>query len=330
MINFNSEVLVSNFSDFSYSINEGNSYKKNLGIIGPSLDWGYKIRTCCPESGGNPNDQCLIVSGTEDESFPEITLKYIYGGDKESECLTIPKHAFSYTGTSQNPILQTRKNVRWWGDEENQESLDDFIDAFLESKHFESIPEEDISGDICSLMEILGIESPILEVIKKKDFYWIAKLEDGTEIEIKRKDNDNFLKALKVYLKGSYDPEVEINHQSPGYEAIFCTPKGKFYRGMKKITDIVSDPIHHYLLKSSMKKDPEIYHQPVIDYLQSVLKSKDWRPEATKNPEEIHSQDREINQLKKILMNTMREEELDEMYSRARESYSFSNKKETK
>ena len=329
MINFSSEGLVSNFWDFSYSINEGNSYKKNLGIIGPFLDWGYKLRTCCPESGGNPNDQCLIISGTEDENSPEITLKYLYGGDKESESLTLPKHIFSYSGTQQNPILQTKKNVRWWGNEENQESLDDFVNSFLESKHFESIPEDDISDDICSLMEILGIESSISEVVKKKDFYWVAKLEDGTEIEIKKRDNDNFLKALKVYLKGSYDPEIEIHHGFPGYEAIFHTPKGKFCREMKKITDIISDPIHHYLLRSSMKKDPELYHEPVVNYLQSVLKSKDWRPDSTKNADEVHSQDKEINQLKRILMNTMEEEDLDEMYSKARESYSFSTKKET-
>ena len=111
--------FISDYWNYSYSINEGNSYKKDLGIIGPFSDWGYKIKASCPGAGGETTDQNIIVSGL-DEDADDLTLKYIYGDGKESDPVSFPKSSFDVSGSSHSPILQTRKNIRWWDSELNQ------------------------------------------------------------------------------------------------------------------------------------------------------------------------------------------------------------------
>jgi len=313
--------LISNFSDYTYSLNEGSSYKKDFGVLGPFENWGYKIRTSCPEMGGGSDENCIIVSDLDGDD-QDLCLKYLYSG-KESDPIYIPKSCFEVSGNSKNPILQTKSGTRWWEEEKNQDSFDDFINSFLESKHFEPPQEDSAEDDIQLILDILGIDSPISDFRKKKDLYWVCTLEDGTELELKKRDNDNFLKNLKIYLgKDSYSPEVEVSHESPGFETIFSTPKGKFVRKTPNLTDLSSEPIHKYLFHSSLKKDPSLHQEPVINYLNSVLKSHDWRPQSKKNQDSVLEKEKEISQLKKILSNTISEENLDEMYSKARERFS--------
>ncbi len=316
---------VKKFSDFTYSLNEGNSYKKDHGIIGPFSHWGYKIRTCCPENGGNLTDSLLIVSDLGKEE-KDLCLKYLYGGGKESDPFYLPKGSFIIEGSPKNPILQTKRYTKWWDNEENQGSLDDFINSFIESKNFTVDLDDDVEGDLCSIIEILNLDSSISKIDQKKDLYWIASLEDGTEMEIKKRDKDNLFKSLKFYLgSDSYSPEVEVVHEKPGYEAIYSTPKGKFSRKCSTIGDLSRDPVHKYLFSASMKKDPSLYQEPVLNYLNSVLKSHDWRPSVGKKIEESNKEVSEFDQLKKILLNTITEAEIDEIYSSARERYSPSD-----
>jgi hypothetical protein len=115
---------------------------------------------------------------------------------------------------------------------------------------------------------------------------------------------------------------VEIRKDGTGFETTFSTPKGKFTRRAEKFSDVYKDPIHKYLFHSSMKKDPTLYHEPVMNYLNSILKNHDWRPPSKKNPEEVKLREFEINRIKKMLTNTIDESALDEIYSRAREKYS--------
>ena len=315
--------FISDYWNYSYSINEGNSYKKGLGIIGPFTDWGYKIKTSCPEAGGETTDQNVIVSGL-DEDADDLTLKYLYGEGKESDPISFPKNSFDVSGSSHSPILQTRKNIRWWDDEENQQCLDDLLDSFAESKDFPLPQEQSIEGDVLSVLEILGIDTLVSKVEKKKDNHWIAYLEDGSEVELKKKDGEDFLKNLKIYLNsGSASPQVEIYRDKPGFETIFNTPQGRFSRKTGKITDLVKDPIHKYLFHSSLERDPALYQEPVMNYLNSVLKNHDWRPKSTKHAGSVSDSEKEISQIKKMLMNTLTEEVLDEMYAKAREKYTM-------
>lgn len=312
---------VSSFSEYTESLNEGNSYKKGLGILGPFQNWGYKIKTSCPEKGGNSSDSCIMVSDLSQED-PNICLKYIYG-EKESDPIYFPKSCFDISGDSKYPVLQTRSGSRYWEEESHQETLDNFIDSFIESKHFESPEEDSCQEDLEIILDLLGLDSPLVDFRKKKDFHWEGKLEDGTEMEMRKKDNDNFLRNLKIYLSSdSYSPEIEISQESPGFETIFCTPKGKFMRKTKSLSDFSKDPVHQYLFQSSMKKDPSLYQEPVLNYLNSVLKSHDWRTGTKKDMESFLNSEKEINQLKKILSNTVSEEEIDEIYSKAREFFS--------
>ena len=314
--------LISNFSDFSYSLNEGNSYKKNFGILGPFEKWGYKMKSCCPEMGGEPDSNSIIASDVSSD-LPNLCLKYIYGDNQESDPIYFPKDAFVVSGDSKNPIIETKPGVRFWDNEENQLNLDEFINSFIESKHFQT-PEDDASGDINTVLEILGMDSPIGEITKKKDLHWIAKLEDGTEIELKKKDAEDFLNILKIYLNSdSYSPEIEVYRDKPGFETIFNTPRGKFIRKTGKLTDLAKDPVHQYLFNASLKKDPSLYQEPIINYLNSVLKSHDWKPGSSKQMDSFTEKGKEIDQLKKILSNTLTEENLDELYAKARERYSI-------
>ena len=314
--------LISNFSDFSYSLNEGNSYKKNFGILGPFEKWGYKMKSCCPEMGGEPDSNSIIASDVSSD-LPNLCLKYIYGDNQESDPIYFPKDAFVVSGDSKNQIIETKPGVRFWDNEENQLNLDEFINSFIESKHFQT-PEDDASGDINTVLEILGMDSPIGEITKKKDLHWIAKLEDGTEIELKKKDAEDFLNILKIYLNSdSYSPEIEVYRDKPGFETIFNTPRGKFIRKTGKLTDLAKDPVHQYLFNASLKKDPSLYQEPIINYLNSVLKSHDWKPGSSKQMDSFTEKGKEIDQLKKILSNTLTEENLDELYAKARERYSI-------
>ena len=317
--------LISNFSDFSYSLNEGNSYKKNFGVLGPFEEWGYKMKSCCPEMGGKPDANSIVASDVSSD-LPNLCLKYIYGDNQESDPIYFPKDAFVVSGDSKNPIIETKPGVRFWDNEENQLNLDEFINSFIESKHFQT-PEDDASGDINTVLEILGMDSPIGEITKKKDLHWIAKLEDGTEIELKKKDAEDFLNILKIYLNSdSYSPEIEVYRDKPGFETIFNTPRGKFIRKTGKLTDLAKDPVHQYLFNASLKKDPSLYQEPIINYLNSVLKSHDWKPGSSKQMDSFTEKGKEIDQLKKILSNTLTEENLDELYAKARERYSIVSK----
>ena len=171
------------------------------------------------------------------------------------------------------------------------------------------------------------MDSPIGGITKKKDLHWIAKLEDGTEVELKKKDAEDFLNILKIYLNSdSYSPEIEVYRDKPGFETIFNTPRGKFIRKTGKLTDLAKDPVHQYLFNASLKKDPSLYQESVINYLNSVLKSHDWKPGSSKQMDSFTEKGKEIDQLKKILSNTLTEENLDELYAKARERYSIVSK----
>jgi hypothetical protein len=255
-----------------------------------------------------------------------LCLKYIYGDAQESDPIYFPKDAFVVSGDSKNPVIETNSDVRFWDNEENQSNLDEFINSFIESKHFQT-SEDDASGDINTVLEIIGMDSPIGEITKKKDLHWIAKLEDGTEVELKKKDAEDFLNILKIYLNSdSYSPEIEVYRDKPGFETIFNTPRGKFIRKTGKLTDLAKDPVHQYLFNASLKKDPSLYQEPVINYLNSVLKSHDWKPGSSKQMDSFTEKGKEIDQLKKILSNTLTEENLDELYAKARERYSIVSK----
>ena len=198
------------------------------------------------------------------------------------------------------------------------------MDSFVESKDFSLPQEQSVEGDILSVIEILGIDTMVSKVEKKKDNHWIAYLEDGSEIDLKKKDGEDFLKNMKIYLNsGSSSPQVEIYRDKPGFETIFNTPQGKFARKTGKITDLVKDPIHKYLFHSSLERDPALYQEPVVNYLNAILKNHDWRPKSAKHAGSVSDSEKEIGQVKKMLMNTLTEEVLDEMYSKARESYTM-------
>ena len=174
------------------------------------------------------------------------------------------------------------------------------------------------------MLEILGIDTTVSRVEKKKDNHWIAYLEDESEIELKKKEGEDFLKNLKIYLNsGSPSPQVEIYRDKPGFETIFNTPQGRFARKTGKITDLVKDPIHKYLFHSSLERDPALYQEPVVNYLNAILKNHDWRPKSTKHVGSVSDSEKEINLIKKMLMNTLSEESLDEMYAKAREKYTM-------
>ena len=72
-----------------------------------------------------------------------------------------------------------------------------------------------------------------------------------------------------------------------------------------------------------MKKDPSLYQDPVISYLNTVLKNHDWNPQGDRKSEDFIDSEREIIQIKKILSNSVPEKDLDEIYSQAREKYRF-------
>ena len=174
------------------------------------------------------------------------------------------------------------------------------------------------------MIEVLGIDSDLTRIEKKKDLHWNAYLKDGMEVEMKKRDKDNLFKVLKLYLsQDSYSPEVEICHEKPGYEVVYSTPKGKFARKCSTIGDIPKDPVHQYLFTTSMKKDPSLYQDPVISYLNTVLKNHDWNPQGDRKSEDFIDSEREIIQIKKILSNSVPEKDLDEIYSQAREKYRF-------
>jgi len=283
------------------------------------------MKSCCPEMGGEPDSNSIVASDVSSD-LPNLCLKYIYGDAQESDPIYFPKDAFVVSGDSKNPVIETNSDVRFWDNEENQSNLDEFINSFIESKHFQT-PEDDASGDINTVLEILGMDSPIGEITKKKDLHWIAKLEDGTEVELKKKDAEDFLNILKIYLNSdSYSPEIEVYRDKPGFETIFNTPRGKFIRKTGKLTDLAKDPVHQYLFNASLKKDPSLYQEPVINYLNSVLKSHDWKPGSSKQMDSFTEKGKEIDQLKKILSNTLTEENLDELYAKARERYSIVSK----
>jgi hypothetical protein len=61
----------------------------------------------------------------------------------------------------------------------------------------------------------------------------------------------------------------------------------------------------------------------VVNYLNAILKNHDWRPKSTKHVGSVSDSEKEINLIKKMLMNTLTEESLDEMYAKAREKYTM-------
>lgn len=314
--------MIHNFDNFDYFLNEGNSYKKSLGVLGPFDDWGYKIKTSSP-SNDNPDNSGNIFfedSGEDDENF---SLTYFYGDGHKSNSITLPKGSFIFGGSKEMPILQTRKNIKWWDNEENQNSLDDFLNAFVESKNFFGPSEYDPIDDVYSILDEIGIDPRIKGSRKKKDLHWVVDLEDGSEVELRKENLDDFLKNLRIYLTAkSFSPEIEIRHDRPGFETVFNTPKGKFIRKCEKISDLHQDPINKYLLHSSLNKDPKLYQEPVVNYLNSILKSHDWGTKGKKNLDSFNEKERHINEIKKILSNTISESDLDGMYSSAREKYS--------
>ena len=151
----------------------------------------------------------------------------------------------------------------------------------------------------------------------------------GTVLSLKlSKENFKIILFEKQNFIGGLSSSLQIKNYSLdfGPHIISLPSNSKIFYDIK---DLMNENI---ILLSNLSKFSKIFYQNKIwdsfpnlsnVIFNSVLKAQDWKPESSKQMDSFTERGKEISQLKKILSNTLTEENLDELYAKAREMYSI-------
>lgn len=295
--------LYSEYYDFD-SISESNSYKKSLGVIGPLKKGGYKIKVS-KSSLNETSGSCMSLEETE--SGCNLC------SSKTNETYFLPRGCYNIKGSGNFRTLETLPDSKHFSDEEESEKFDDFVDNFIQSQEDET-PLVDIQDDVQMILDLLGLDISISEVNPRKENSWTLKMTDGSEVDVRKKSNDDFIRSLKIFMKDNTKPSMDLYKSKEGLGVDYRTKTGTFYQPLSKISDLKNTPMNQYLSKVSLGKIPGNEQNVILDDWKNKVQDYVWK--TSKNPEDPQTtrSQREVESLKKILSNSVSPDTLDEIY----------------
>ena len=299
---------VLNFTDFNL-LNESHTFgKKNLGIIGPLANWSMKIQAY-PE----PNNGMIGYAMDEDE----IEL---FHGDKK---LRIPSKSCDVQEKPDYSIIEIKPHTKWIDSDSSREQLEDFIEDYINTRSKkERDPASSVSDDIEIVMDLIGISEKVKSCNYVKENFFEADLENGMQIEVKKGQDDDLFKTLKIYKDNlSNFPDVKIKRSGVGKVGEFRTKMGEFSETGDSISDLLKQPCTKYLLQHSLGNPDEQTGEDLLNHYKKLLRHHEFKNEASSfNASKHEMEKKEINRLKQILRNSVSERDLEKIYNEFRNS----------
>jgi hypothetical protein len=281
--------------------------KKQFGIIGPFADGSMKLKV-----SKNPNDGLIIYSISEDS----IDLQ---NGERS---INLPKRSCDLKDHGNYSILDIKPYTKWITSEDNKEDLHDFIDVFLELKNGgQSDINQSISDDVEMVIELMGIPATVKKCTQISENHFDLDLSNGMEIELKKRNQDDFFKSIKIFKDAKSPlPVCRIKRNSSDKILDFKTPRGEFSERSDSIKDLLSHPISKYLLGVCLNVENENSESILMDHYQKMLKHHEFKIENEQgfNQEKHEAEKDEILRIKRILSNTVNEKVLDSLYNNYR------------
>lgn len=296
-----------NFAQFG-RINESLSIsKKDVGLIGPSMDGEIKLRI--------PN--------------PGITLKRIDDGENyvfeigEKSC-SVPKKFISLSTQPGYDVVSFNTNTNWFKQGDNSERISDVIEEYVSSQYKGLSKSNDpIKDDVDIILDSLGIVEDVKEFNSISSLQMDGRIENGMEFEIEKESPDDLFKKFFLYKDtDSIHPMVSIKRKGGRFNCVYRTPKGNFECKHDSIDEMLNSPTDKYLLSVCIDRESEEDQKNLVDHLMRLFKYHSWNKadspaKVSKNAEEK----KEIKKVMGILKNTIPEGHVEEMYSDARSKF---------
>jgi len=281
--------------------------KKQFGIIGPFADGSIKMKV-----SSKPSDGLVVYSIGENE----------YSLQNGERSISVPKSACEVTDKDGYSVIDVKPYTKWISFEDNRNDLHDFVEEFIDSKNRSGLDvEQSISDDVEMVVDLLGIPAIVSKCIQISENHFDVDLSNGIQVEVKKRDPDDFFKSLKIFKDNkSALPVCRIRRSANDKIIDFRTPKGEFSERSDSIRDLLLHPVVKFLLNLSLNLKNEDTEPVLMDHYQKLLKHHEFKVENSQNfNQEKHDMEKEeILRIKKILSNSVDESVLDSMYNNYR------------
>lgn len=289
---------VKKFDEF-LMLNEAKTLgKMDLGIIGPLANWSMKIQAY-PE----PNHGMIGYAIDEEEN---VELSY------QDKKISIPRKTCELKKSPDFISLEVKPYTSWFSREENREALEDFIEFYLNDKSQEKKKDNlSISNDIEILLDVIGIPTTVTDCRKISNLFYEADLENGMQAEMKKTDENDLFKNLKIYKdNNSKFPDVKLKRSGIGKTAEFRCPNGTYSETADSFSALFKMPTTKYLMGICLASLDKENEKELVSHLQKLVK---YHTKDSSNIQKYEMEKEEIERLKKMLTQTIELSHLEEM-----------------
>jgi len=298
--------IILNFSDFNLLNESYSAGKKNLGIIGPLANWSMKIQAY-PE----PNNGMIGYALDED------AIELFHGNHK----LKIPSKYCNFEKKPEYLVVEIKPHTKWIDSANSREDLENFIEEYVNLKTKQNLdPAQSVSDDIEMIIDLLGLDAKVKSCNRSRDNFFEADLDNGMQIELKKGQNEDLFKNFKIYRDStSRFPDVKIKRSGVGKVGEFRTKMGEFTESGDSISDLFKQPCTKYLIQNSLGSADEETKNDLLSHYKNLLKHHEfYKEDSSHNLVKHEMEKQEISRVKRILSNSLSEEDLEKIYNEFR------------
>jgi len=272
--------------------------KMDLGIIGPLANWSMKL-----QAYPAPNNGMIGYAIDEEEN---LELSYL---DKK---LKIPGKCCDVKKTPNFASIEIKPYTSWFSKEENREMLENFIEDYLNDRTHQKVDEvSSAKSDIQIILDSIGVNGNVTNCRKISDCFYEADLDNGLQVEIKKSNENDLFKNLKIYKdSNSKFADVKLKRSGVGQYIEFRCPGGSYSETGDSISSLFKMPTTKYLMGvclGSIEKDKEA---DLLSHLQKLIK---YHSKEKTNVNKYEMEKEEIQRLKDMLSHTLKTSDLEEM-----------------
>jgi len=272
---------------FSEFLNESNSEEEAVSEIRDFLGDGFTIRAM--KKGSDVQNGRILLSDHNPHSY---CLSYCdkHGDDKDK--IWIPKEFLKMSEEGDEIVVTLHPDNKWISKKENRIALEDFIEEYLNHKLEIPNTEEqllkDISNDVSTLLEILGLPLAIDKISKTGDHEYEVYFERGGYLDLSKNDSTNLFKSMKFFRNiEDNQPSLVVNKNQSSADFNFDDPELGKRNFSCHLDEAPENPYFNFLVKKSMGKETHGDEESLLNFfLQQLTQAANQdNPELSRNIE---------------------------------------------
>jgi hypothetical protein len=253
-----------------------------------------------------------------------IKLSYVNKAGEELDYIEIPSGSAKIKRDRKGKVYCVIvDNYKGWGSANSSEDeLDDFLEGFanyLTIKNGRNL--ELASGDIETILDILGIPGEVQSIKKVNRNEWEAVLNDNSLVSLKKRRSHDLMSSLKIYRsEESSVPGIHIHHSVDGNKSSFNFSDEVPSISVEEpvgLTQLKSkNPYYTFLLNQCLNRATKNHKDDFINYFSNEVKSKSKNSPGLVSPQETSGNDTDIERMEKALATFLHRAEIEKIYFR--------------